>query len=135
MKTTFIMIAAFAAISLTQTLQAQERPEVTWEKTGEVTVPVPPDVHPRLYLLEKDIPELRERLENPEIKKTVETIFATPGSTSFPRASGTKNPPDCNRLKTNEAATNPKINFGNFSQTMPSEGSCRPAPVPRRAER
>ena len=71
MKSRFMMILACAVLFLTQAVQAQERPGVTWIKTGEVTVPVPPDVHPRLYLLEKDIPELRKRLGDPQIKKTL----------------------------------------------------------------
>ena len=66
-------------------------------------------------------------------KKTVENILATPGSASLPRASGTKTPPDCSRLKTSEAATKPRINFGNFSHTIPSEGAWPPCPL--RAER
>ena len=66
-------------------------------------------------------------------KKTDENIFATPGSSSLPFAPGTKAPLDCSTLKTSEAATKPRMNFGNFSQTIPSDGFWPPAPP--RAER
>lgn len=48
--------------------------EVRWEKIDGVTVPVPPQVHPRLYLRSEDLPELRQRVEHPEIKKTLELM-------------------------------------------------------------
>lgn len=48
--------------------------EVRWEKVDGVTVPVPPQVHPRLYLRSEDLPELRQRVEHPEIKKTLELM-------------------------------------------------------------
>ena len=59
-------------------------------------------------------------------KKTVENIFATPGSSSLPLAPNVKRPFDWQRLKTSDAATNPRMNLGNFSHTMPSEGACPP---------
>ena len=48
--------------------------KVEWKKVNGVEVPIPPAVHPRLYLRSSDIPELRERLKNPEIKKTIVKI-------------------------------------------------------------
>lgn len=48
--------------------------KVEWKKVNGVEVPIPPAVHPRLYLRSSDIPELRERLKNPEIKKTIAKI-------------------------------------------------------------
>lgn len=48
--------------------------KVEWKKVNGVEVPIPPTVHPRLYLRSSDIPELRERLKNPEIKKTIAKI-------------------------------------------------------------
>lgn len=47
---------------------------VEWKKVNGVEIPIPPTVHPRLYLRSSDIPELRERLKNPEIKKTIAKI-------------------------------------------------------------
>ena len=57
-------------------IKAQGPAEVTWVKMDEVTVPIPPKVHPRLYLRSTDIPELRERVKHPEIKKTLAKIKA-----------------------------------------------------------
>lgn len=65
--TSFIFILSFA-------IQAQEKNEVIWEKIDDVTIPVPPKVHPRLYLLSSDLPELRQRMNNSQIKKTLETM-------------------------------------------------------------
>lgn len=65
--TSFIFM--FSAASL-----AQEKHEVTWEKMDDVTVPIPPKVHPRLYLLPADLPELKLRMNHPQIKKTLETM-------------------------------------------------------------
>lgn len=48
--------------------------KVEWKKVNGVEIPIPPTVHPRLYLRSSDIPELRERLKNPEIKKTIDKI-------------------------------------------------------------
>lgn len=48
--------------------------KVEWKKVNGVEVPIPPSVHPRLYLRSSDIPELRERLKNPEIQKTIAKI-------------------------------------------------------------
>lgn len=53
---------------------AQKRNEVTWEKIDDVTVPIPPQVHPRLYLRSADIPELKKRMENPQVKKSIATL-------------------------------------------------------------
>lgn len=48
--------------------------KVEWKKVNGVEIPIPPTVHPRLYLRSSDISELRERLKNPEIKKTIAKI-------------------------------------------------------------
>ena len=48
--------------------------KVEWKKVNGVEIPIPPTVHPRLYLRSSDIPELRERLKNPEIRKTIAKI-------------------------------------------------------------
>ena len=48
--------------------------KVEWKNVNGVEIPIPSTVHPRLYLRSSDIPELRERLKNPEIKKTIAKI-------------------------------------------------------------
>lgn len=53
---------------------AQKRNEVTWEKIDDVTVPIPPQVHPRLYVRSADIPELKKRMDNPQVKKSIATL-------------------------------------------------------------
>ena len=70
MKTRFIILFG-CCLSFFIQATAQERPEVEWKEVDGVSIPVPPDVHPRLYLLEQDIPDLKVRLENPAVKKTI----------------------------------------------------------------
>ena len=65
---------------------------------------------------------------NASEKKSVENILATLASTGFAAAS---TPLLCNKLNTSEAATNPKMNLGNFSHTMPSDGAVVPPFSPR----
>ena len=71
MKTRLFLMLVCSVLILQQKTSAQERLQVTWEEVNGVTIPIPPDVHPRLYIQEKDIPELKARLENPQIKKTI----------------------------------------------------------------
>ena len=55
---------------------AQRPTALEWTKMDQVSVPLPPKAHPRLYLRSSDIPELRERVKHPEIKKTLAQIKA-----------------------------------------------------------
>ena len=55
-------------------LGAQEKNEVTWGEVDNATVPIPPQVHPRLYLRASDLPELKQRMNRPEIKQTLEAM-------------------------------------------------------------
>ena len=71
---------------------------------------------------------------NANEKNTVENIFAAPVWASFPEAAGTKRPFAEQRLKTSDAKTKPRMNLGNFSHTIPSEGACE-LPFSLRAER
>lgn len=52
-------------------LSAQTRSTVEWRNVNGVEIPVPPSVHPRLYLRSSDIPELKERIKHPEIVTTI----------------------------------------------------------------
>lgn len=59
------------------TLSAQSSDNVKWKEVNGVSVPVPPaTVHPRLYLRASDIPELKERMKHPEIKRTLDKLAA-----------------------------------------------------------
>lgn len=71
-----IAIVVLACLSLGTVILSPLRAadKVEWKKVNGVEIPIPPTVHPRLYLRSSDIPELRERLKNPEIKKTIAKI-------------------------------------------------------------
>lgn len=71
-----IAFAVLACLSLGTVMLSPVRAadKVEWKKVNGVEIPIPPTVHPRLYLRSSDIPELRERLKNPEIKKTIAKI-------------------------------------------------------------
>ena len=73
MKLKSVLLSACALLAFVS-IKAQSVTEVTWKKMDGVTVPIPPKVHPRLYLRSSDIPELKERLRHPEIKKTLNMI-------------------------------------------------------------
>lgn len=72
-KNAFVVLACLSlgAVILSPVRAADK---VEWKKVNGVEIPIPPTVHPRLYLRSSDIPELRERLKNPEIKKTIAKI-------------------------------------------------------------
>ncbi|WP_300794117.1 heparin/heparin-sulfate lyase HepB [uncultured Bacteroides sp.] len=55
-------------------LSAQTKSTVEWREVSGVEIPVPPSEHPRLYLRSSDIPELKQRLKNPEIVKTIKKM-------------------------------------------------------------
>lgn len=72
-KIAFVVLACLSlgAVILSPVRAADN---VEWKKVNGVEIPIPPTVHPRLYLRSSDIQELRERLKNPEIKKTIAKI-------------------------------------------------------------
>ena len=55
-------------------LSAQTRSTVEWRNVNGVEIPVPPSVHPRLYLRSSDIPGLKERIKHPEIVTTIKKM-------------------------------------------------------------
>lgn len=72
-KIAFVVLACLSlGTVILSPLRAADK--VEWKKVNGVEIPIPPTVHPRLYLRSSDIPELRERLKNPEIKKTIAKI-------------------------------------------------------------
>ena len=40
----------------------------------DVTVPIPPQVHPRLYVRSADLPDLKKRMEHPHVKEVLATL-------------------------------------------------------------
>ena len=69
-----ILIPLICLGILTTNLPAQTRNAVEWHNVNGIEIPVPPSVHPRLYLRSSDIPELKERVKNPEIMKTIKKM-------------------------------------------------------------
>lgn len=53
---------------------AQKRNEVTWEKLDDVLVPIPPQTHPRLYVRSAHLPDLKKRVEHPQVKEVLATL-------------------------------------------------------------
>ena len=75
MKNRFILLLLSFTLALPSLLSAQElRKEVTWQDMDGVTVPIPPQTHPRLYLRASDIPALKERLKTPQAQKTLAAL-------------------------------------------------------------
>ena len=72
-KIAFVVLACLSlGTVILSPVRAADR--VEWKKVNGVEIPIPPTVHPRLYLRSSDILELGERLKNPEIKKTIAKI-------------------------------------------------------------
>jgi len=49
---------------------SQQPSAVVWHEVNGVSIPVPPGVHPRLYLRAQHLPDLKERMNDPALKKT-----------------------------------------------------------------
>lgn len=56
-------------------LYAQNIVDAKWEVVNGVSTPIPPNEHPRLYLRSHNIPELKERMDDPALKKTLEKLL------------------------------------------------------------
>lgn len=74
MKKRCIIILIGIHIILGFNLSAQTRSTVEWRNVNGVEIPVPPSVHPRLYLRSSDIPRLKERIKHPEIVTTIKKM-------------------------------------------------------------
>ena len=74
-----LILTAVFAVSTTIPAFAQTEPErkdneVVWTETDGVTIPLPPKAHPRLYLRDANVPELREKMKTPEGKAILKKI-------------------------------------------------------------
>ena len=59
-----ILILLFAG-----SISGQSKSEVQWEKINDsISIPLPPSVHPRLYLMSHDIDDLKRRVNHPVLK-------------------------------------------------------------------
>ena len=56
-------------------LKAQSTSTVEWKVIDGISIPIPPAVHPRLYLQKEDIPDLKQRFNNPQLKKTLDQLI------------------------------------------------------------
>lgn len=74
MKKRSIIMLTGIHIILGFNLSAQTRSTVEWRNVNGVEIPVPPSVHPRLYLRSSDIPRLKERIKHPEIVTTIKKM-------------------------------------------------------------
>lgn len=55
-------------------VNAQPQKEIVWETFNEVSIPVPPGEHPRVFLRTRDIPDLKRRVEHPVLKPVWEEM-------------------------------------------------------------
>ena len=75
MKKSILFITSFfLCVFCLKSNAQQSRPEVTWENMEGVTVPIPPQVHPRLYVRSADLPGLKKRMEHPHVKEVLATL-------------------------------------------------------------
>lgn len=73
-KSILFITSLFLCIFCLKSNAQQSRTEVTWEKMEDVTVPVPPQVHPRLYVRSADLPDLKKRMNHPHVKDVLATL-------------------------------------------------------------
>ena len=78
-----ILTAVFAVSTIipafAQTEPERKDNEVVWTETDGVTIPLPPKAHPRLYLRDANVPELREKMKTPEGKAILKKSKKPPG--------------------------------------------------------
>lgn len=73
-KSILFITSLFLCIFCLKSNAQQSRTEVTWEKMEDVTVPIPPQVHPRLYVRSADLPDLKKRMNYPHVKEVLATL-------------------------------------------------------------
>lgn len=55
-------------------LTAQQKKEIRWKTVDNISIPVPPQEHPRLYLRSSQAAEMGTRLKNPVLQPVVDTL-------------------------------------------------------------
>lgn len=68
------LIAWFLLINL-PSLTAQSTSSVEWKTLDGISIPIPPSQHPRLYLKQEHIPDLKQRFEDPELKPILDKLI------------------------------------------------------------
>ncbi len=56
-------------------LQAQNKVDAQWKGVNGTQIPLPPNEHPRLYLRSHNIPELKERMKDSDLKQVWNTLM------------------------------------------------------------
>ncbi|WP_242203533.1 heparin/heparin-sulfate lyase HepB [Aestuariivivens insulae] len=60
-------LVVFILIFVTFCVKGQEGSELEWKTIDGVSIPIPPKEHPRLYLRAQHIPDLKERMSDPDL--------------------------------------------------------------------
>lgn len=66
---TFLLLVNLAKVS------AQSLSSVEWKTIDGISIPIPPSHHPRLYLQKEDIPDLKQRFQNPKLKPILNKLI------------------------------------------------------------
>ena len=71
MKKLYLYVFVFVVqlFVLTTEGYSQIKTDVIWKEVDGVSMPVPPKVHPRLYVREQHVPDLKNRRNDPDLKK------------------------------------------------------------------
>lgn len=67
-----LIICLFLANS--SKINAQSISSVEWKTIDGISIPIPPPVHPRLYLQKEHIPDLKQRFKNPVLKPILDEL-------------------------------------------------------------
>ena len=68
-----LWIACLALIAFSLSVHGQ-RQKAMWKEVKGVIVPVPPSIHPRLYLQACDVPALKERIKTPQGQQVIKNL-------------------------------------------------------------
>lgn len=71
-KLILILLICFETIPF---LGFAQKVNVEWQTVDGVNLPIPPKEHPRLYLRKQHIPDLKSRMNNPDLKEVWDTIL------------------------------------------------------------
>lgn len=67
---TYILIAVFGLLFMSEIqIFSQPKPDVVWKEINGVLMPLPPSVHPRLYLRREQVSELSDRINDNDLAK------------------------------------------------------------------
>ncbi len=69
LKNRLLAIVVLLSIYCPISCLGQVKADVVWRKVNGVNMPIPPKVHPRLCLRSEDIPDVKNRMSDPELKK------------------------------------------------------------------